>query len=247
MDMDTLVLKPLDDVFDFILYNRRPADDYHLMWPERKIPDDVWLLYTTDYSMSRPSKPIKPSQGGFSILKPNQTIYNDIKAIVREGNFDEYMGWGGQTDIFWGGTTYQGLLPYYFQVLHPGHAVELNWCRHNNMNARPLDTVDKDVCATNQTECEDCRKRTVDEVYSVHFTNCLKPWNCLQHGTNNQLQQLCRGMHNAWYAFRSQMERSWGRSGRGNGTGNFETKFYGYCHEYNEFGYEPIQQPYGSP
>ena len=244
MDIDMIVLNPLDAILDLILESRRPTEDHHLMYPDRKIPDDIWLLYTNDYAMIVPGRNRKPTQGGFVVLKPNRTIYKEIVEIVLEGNYSR--GWGGVTGKYWGSMTVQGLLPYYFQILHPGHAVELNWCRHDNMNAPPRENG---VCYNQQPECEDCRTRRIDEVYSVHFTNCQKPFTC--HLLNvvhpKPEKRLCQEMHLAWFQFRSEMERSWGRLGKGNGTGVYETNFRGYCHRYGEIGYEPIRQPYGSP
>lgn len=250
--MDVLILKSLDPALDLILHNRQPNASQQLMWPDRALPADVWLVHTNDYAMVPPGSKIFPAQGGFSILKPNRTIYEDIKAIVRKGEFDEDLGWGNQTLVFWGSTTFQGLIPYYFYILNPGHAVELNWCLHNNMNSPPREPVKKgnvtlSLCYNEQNECEDCRDKRLEDVYSVHYTNCRKPWNCLPHEHENAKTQLCRAMHRRWFATRSEMEHSWGRSGLGNGTGSFESKFQGFCHEYNDHGYERIRQPYGRP
>ena len=248
VDMDVLVLKPLDDILDLLLFNRLPPEESRqLMWPhqQKEIPDDVWLLYVNDYAMVWPETPIKPTQGGFTVFKPNQTIYDDVAAIVREGNFDQDNGWGNRTGLFWGSTTFQGLIPYYFQIVHPGHAVELHWCHHNNMNSP--NGINKDnTCYSGQSleACEDCTSTKLDGVYSAHFTVCGKPWECWNLDDTDY--RLCNEMHRAWFRARSEMERSWGRPGRGNATGRHKKfQFYGYCHGYHFKGYEQIEQPYG--
>jgi hypothetical protein len=89
VDLDVLVLKPLDRLFDFILDSRnRPLDD-DLLFPEKHIPERIDVLYTTDYAMVNPGRKYKPTQGGFVVLRPNMTIYKDFVDIITEGNFQE--------------------------------------------------------------------------------------------------------------------------------------------------------------
>ena len=254
-DADMIFLKPLDAILDLMLLHQKPYP-HHLMYPEKELPRDLWLLYTTDYYNVYPKTAVKPTQGGFAVIRPNTTIYEDIRAIVQKGDFDPDGGWGGVTSRFWGSTTFQGLMPYYFQILHPGHAVELNWCIHNNMNAPPRITVEveenvtAEVCFTNQSDCEDCRSKNLSEVTSVHMTMCQKPWTCTSYiyGPPQLESQLCREMHRTWFLLRSELERSWGRSGRGNGTvdsGDDVAVSLGYCHGFHSNGYEPIREPFG--
>jgi hypothetical protein len=204
--------------------------------------------------MAKEYAEIRPSQGGFAVLKPNLTIYRDIKRIVLNGDYDRWNGWkdsssGMSTGIFWGAATFQGLLPFYYQILNPGHAWPLDWCLHNNMNSprdkrlRTKNGTTVDYCL-NPT-CQDCRDYSIHDVYSVHFTNCLKPWTCQPHGGHNPKQALCRGMHEAWFEHRSAMEVSWGRPGRGSGS-LADPALRGYCSSYGKSGYEPIRQPYGA-
>lgn len=256
-----LVTKPFDDLFDLMLLGRRPTDDHHLMWPQRDIPKDLWLLYTTDYAMVGPEIKIKPSQGGFSVLKPNRTIYEEIAGIVKKGNFSGAYGWHPDSDFFYGVTTFQGLLPYYFQSVRPGHAVELNWCRHNAMAIQPRvkradreTNVTSHVCYTNQPECEDCRAKRLTDVYSVHFTSCQKPWICEPHNPIAPMAdgeyRLCDEMHQAWFQIRSEMELSWGRSSSGHGNETrepYQSQFLGHCRGYGGGAYDPIRQPYKRP
>lgn len=218
-----------------------PKSEFH------RFPKDIHVLYTSDYAMVPPDEDVKPAQGGFLVLRPNHTIYNDIVAIVREGDFNEGTGWGNQTGIFWGCKTFQGLIPYYFIFKNPGHAVELNWCIHNNMASSPVEDfvrpgASKAKCFTNQESCENCQKRPIEDIYSAHFTVCQKPWMCIPHLKKSGSSPLCRQLNHAWYQVRSELEKSWGRSGTGKGMAWEDgSHFYGYCHEHWEDGYEPIQ------
>jgi hypothetical protein len=140
MDMDMLVLKNLDDLLDVVARGNSPADlakiGPHLQQQSSKknrtrgsssntlgsvvTGGDVWLLYVSDYYLAGMNAEMFPSQGGFAVLRPNRTIYDEIRQIVLRGNFDDASGWihrsGASTGIFWGATTFQGLLPYYFQI-----------------------------------------------------------------------------------------------------------------------------------
>jgi hypothetical protein len=255
MDMDMLVVKPLDDVIDLILYNNpHPEQTVHHLQNtsghrNNTASGDVWLLYVSDYAMAQPYSSVIPSQGGFAIFKPNRTIYREIQQIVLKGEFHDTFGWGNATGVFWGSTTFQGLLPYYFQVLNPGHALELDWRIYNNMNSPRSDRLKRgeetiEYCFT--PDCQDVRDTPFEDVFSVHFTNCQKPWKCLANSGDNPKTALCRAMHRAWFQYRSELEKSWGRPGRGSHNETNE-HLRGYCSDYGEGGYEAIQQPYGVP
>lgn len=253
LDLDVLILKPLDVLFDLILdHVHPPTNERHLQWPDVHIPDDIWLLYTNDYAMVNPYRKLKPIQGGFVVLRPNRTIYEEIMEIVREGDYRD-RGWGGVTGKFWGSMTFQGLLPYFYLIKQPGHTVELNRCLHDNMVSNPREKdirpgKNESLCFTMEENCEDCRERTVDEIYSTHFTICQKPWLCALHAnTKKSTHRLCRKLHDSWFMVRSEMERAWGRSGRGMGNNTQDAlgNTFAYCHGMGEKNYEFIEEPYG--
>jgi len=140
-------------------------------------------------------------------------------------------------------------MPYYYLILHPGHAVELNRCVHDNMCSNPKETdirkgETEPLCYTGERECEDCRERPVEDIYSAHFTVCQKPWKCIRPALSKGPRRLCRSLHNAWFGLRSEMERAWGRSGFGNSTWRDGANFFGYCHKAGTAGYEPIRAPF---
>ena len=254
LDLDVIINKPLDDVMDFMinpeLYKKSPEllAKIPIMWPEKDIPDDISLIFTKDYNVVAPRRRDKPYQGGFFVIKPGLDTYNEFVNIVRKGDYDVKKGWGNKVGPFYGGMTIQGLLPWYFEYLHPGKSVELNRCKYNNMSDKPyLERGNGNkICRTNEKECEDCRYANADDVFTFHFTICQKPWLCLAYTSKMKEFRLCREMNRMWYGLRSELEASWGRSGRGNG--RFKLDHYkGFCASTGTEGYERIEKPYGKP
>jgi hypothetical protein len=248
LDLDVVVLKPLDNLFDAMLALSKP-DKSIFEWPDEPVPDKINAFFTLDYNMVKPHIQNKPVQGGFLVLRPDVAVYEEFREIVREGDFREKGGWGGKVGPFYGSMTFQGIIPYYYNVLHPGQAVELNRCLYNQMadNPRTEKTVNDIVhgkCRTGADDCEDCRNRPIDEVVTTHFTLCQKPWWCVPHTQDMIQHRLCRKLTHEWYKIRSELEQSWGRSGRGSGSFDSD-QFYGYCASNGKKGYLPIEKPYG--
>jgi hypothetical protein len=195
-------------------------------------------------NMVPPVRNFKPVQGGFIVLRPDMNVYREYVEIVREGDFREGTGWGGAIGLFHGSMTFQGIVPYYYDVLHPKQSVELNRCVYNQMCDNPRDkpTV-RDIvngeCMTGQDECEDCRSRPLEDVVTTHFTLCQKPWLCLPQDQNIIQQRLCRKLHHEWFRIRSLMEISWGRAGWGSSQWKRD-HFYGFCTNEGPSGYQQI-------
>jgi hypothetical protein len=142
-------------------------------------------------------------------------------------------------------------VPYYFQILYPGRALELNYCIWNDNNYPPIKTPkgqpeSKGLCTTLQVNCEDCRLRPLEGTGSVHFTACYKPWLCHFHSGNDPIHNAkCHMLLREWFQTRSAMEQSWGRSGQGRG--KYETDlFLGYCHDWGLPGYQALEGPFGA-
>ena len=260
LDLDVLVLQPLDRLFDFMLAPPRnfhsPREDPELyknmfMWPEKPLPRRrVNALYTLDYNMVQPRVPYKPVQGGFLLLRPDRRVYQEFQRILRKGDYREGSGWGGKVGPFYGSMTFQGIIPYYYHILHPGQSVELHRCFFNSMadNPRTEKTVADVVhgaCRTGEDDCLDCRTVPADQIVTAHFTLCQKPWACRPHGPTLP-HRLCRQLTHEWYRVRSELEQAWGR-GKGLGEGDFDRgQFYGFCHKTGPTGYIPIARPYGT-
>jgi hypothetical protein len=180
LDLDTLVLRPLDDIFDFMLGNfdstsRIVAMSNHTLDPKR-----INSFFTRDYNSVNPGTKYKPVQGGFLVLRPSKDTYKELVSIIQEGDYHEGSGWGGKVGPFHGSMTFQGIIPFIYDVLHPGTAVELNRCVYNQMcdNPRDLPTVNDvvhGVCLTGEQNCEDCRERPLADIVTAHFTLCQKP------------------------------------------------------------------------
>ena len=127
--------------------------------------------------MVGPKRKYKPVQGGFLVLRPNMTVYDEFVDIIKKGDFRERGGWGGVVGPFYGSMTFQGIIPYYYDYLNMHQAVELNRCVYNQMADNPKDKrtvndIPQGRCRTDEEECEDCRNRDISEVVSSHFTLC---------------------------------------------------------------------------
>jgi hypothetical protein len=254
LDLDVLVFKPMDEVFDLMLNASENPDTSKvpLMWPEKPLPRPINIFWTKDYNVVGAGRKDKPTQGGLLILRPNLDVYSEFLHIVYEGDYRS-NGWGGIVGPFYGGMTIQGLIPWYYEYLHKddGGGVELDRCAYNNMADNPTEgrTVrNRPVgkCRTNTQHCEDCRSRAVEDIFTFHFTICQKPWKCLPHKQDIIQMRLCRKTKVEWFRYRSELEKSWGRNGTG--TGSYETEtFLGYCEKQHFKGYQPIRLPYGQP
>merc|ERR1712176_29533 len=113
-----------------------------------------------------------------------------------------------------------------------------------------LDNVAVGVCKDGKEDCEDCRKRKFEDINTVHFTLCQKPWECLAHNRNRVQEWLCRKFFNEWYRIRADLELTWiGKSLRNEeamiggkkvvvGEGNYDREhFRGFCTQSGERGY----------
>ena len=85
----------------------------------------------TPDNMVGPTRKYKPVQGGFLVLRPSMEVYDEFVQIIKKGDFRQGSGWGGVMGVFYGSMTFQGLIPYYYDVLHPNEGVELNRCIYN--------------------------------------------------------------------------------------------------------------------
>jgi hypothetical protein len=105
LDLDVLVLQPMDAVFDLMLSEEPNPDTSNvpLMWPDRQLPRPVKIFWTKDYNVVLPSRKNKPTQGGLLILRPDMDVYHEFVEIVLKGDYDVKKGWGGAVGPFYGG------------------------------------------------------------------------------------------------------------------------------------------------
>lgn len=130
LDMDSIVLKNLDELFSM----------------------DKELLYTGDYNMKGNAK-YPPVQGGVLVIKPSMRTFEEFRVIIRKGNHGP-DGWeGSHIGNFWGGQTIQGIMPYYYNIIKPEQGLELNRCVYNCMVDNPYRANTK-ICQDGQPTCQ---------------------------------------------------------------------------------------------
>ena len=267
LDLDTLILQPMDDLFDAALSGSTDGIEKSVMWEnelhkggseEGGNDNPINAFFTRDYNMVKAGKKPVGVQGGFIVLKPSHDVFEEFRGIIREGNYDG-RGWGGLGYAFYGSMTFQGIIPYYYDAIHPGTAVELNRCIYNTMadNPRDQETVNDVVsgkCRDGRDVCEDCRERGIEEIVTAHFTLCQKPWSCLPHGEDMLQHRLCRKLFAEWYRIRadwelSRLNRNLAKEEKDNGNqvvvvGQGKTQpehFRGFCNSTGKKGYLPVQ------
>lgn len=257
MDLDTMVLKPMDELFDAAL-SGDTSKVGSVMWSREKTPKRIAsdpsldAFFTRDYNMRSAKKGgvEKPTgvQGGFLVLRPSMQVFEEFQDIIRKGDFQRGKGWGGLGfGPFYGSMTFQGIIPYYYDALHPGTAVELNRCVYNQMADNPRDkrTVNDVVsgnCRDGRDDCEDCREQDVGNVVTAHFTLCQKPWYCLPHGDDLLQHRLCRKLFKEWYGIRADLEQPGVGDTVAVGEGTYQPEqFRGFCRSDGKRGYIPLK------
>lgn len=184
--------------------------------------------------------PVPPAQGGFLVIRPSMERFEEFRAIIRKGDHGG-KGWGGsRIGNFWGGQTIQGIVPYFYHVLHNGDAKELNRCEFNCMVDNPYhkNTL---KCLDRQPTCQDCRAQNPDLVYSAHFTICQKPWTCSEH-TNPRNKVLCEVFHDKWFVLRDELEKDLGIDPSYRAKVTRYKKSFGMCRGYGDDKYITIPQ-----
>jgi hypothetical protein len=212
LDLDTLILHPLDEVFDAMLV--KPYDGIEsssvranlpIMYPgKQQIPTSIDAMFTRDYGMIQPGKKQVPVQGGFLVVKPDRKVLEEYKSTILENDFRRGSGWGGSGyGGFYGAQQIQGLVPYFYDILHPQTAVELNPCVYNNMaqslHGHPNNPQDRDKCRTSEETCRDCFQQDPTTVKTFHFTVCPKPWLCRTPSLSTDAGPMCQYMTRQWY------------------------------------------------
>jgi len=184
LDADTMFLNPIDELF---------VRNYS-------------LIYTTDPNMATFKGDDKmPVQGGFVVLRPSMEDYRNIITILMNVDFVKWHGWNNSNiGWFWGGMTFQGVLPYYYnRVSAPGRSQIIDRCVYNTM-----------------ADTEECRYHSLSAIKSAHFTVCQKPWGChkevytITHRKKGQgdkdkweINPLCHELHQKWFELRREAER----------------------------------------
>mmetsp|Transcript_562 Transcript_562/g.843 ORF Transcript_562/g.843 Transcript_562/m.843 type:complete len:538 (-) Transcript_562:19-1632(-) len=203
-DLDCIILQPLDELFDAMLYPQSSLRYQRAMASialERRadpIPKRIDAYLSMDYSLNWPWHREAPAQGGWLVIRPSHDVFDEYINIVLEGNwtggFNNDAGWGHLGYGGWiGSAAIQGIVAYYYGHYHRGTTsethgyVELDVCRYNQIGADMIYRRAGDSngqCkkyarnAGEEYDCTDCRGTDVALVKSVHYCACKKPWGC---------------------------------------------------------------------
>jgi hypothetical protein len=152
-------------------------------------------------------------QGGFLVVRPNETDFHKyVDIILSGGDYNIHEGWGGPKLAYggyYGAGTIQGLASYYYGHFAKNRSLELNRCYYDVMADDPMGKdvhVEEDVrrCRTLEDTCQDCRTVDPKEIFTAHFTVCGKPYGCHDHP-----EPLCRKLHHEWHRVRWTLEKEW--------------------------------------
>ena len=106
LDLDTLILRPLDDLFDVMIdgVNKDKEDTngeqqqttievaFHDPLPTKQ---PINAFFTRDYNMAHRGMKHAGVQGGFLVLRPSMEVYEEFRTVIRKGDFRSSGGWGG--------------------------------------------------------------------------------------------------------------------------------------------------------
>uniref|UniRef100_A0A7S1BHA7 Nucleotide-diphospho-sugar transferase domain-containing protein n=1 Tax=Corethron hystrix TaxID=216773 RepID=A0A7S1BHA7_9STRA len=237
VDIDFLFLKPMDHLFDAILYHkdspegRAAREKIELQRPGDVLPDRIGAFITRDWPQVAPNKFPPAYQAGFLVARRDHSIMHEMVEVIKEGNYSN--GWGH--NYGWGNKGYggyvgamamQGLVGYYYDHIRPNNAVELNQCRFNHMGMDSLYRHQPNFQARSKfvgkcraggtDDCEQCMETPLEQIYSVHYTMCKKPWMCTAEGKPGGRKPLidewqvnlkhCHELHHRWHEVRQDFE-----------------------------------------
>jgi hypothetical protein len=185
LDFDSLLLRPMDDLFDAMLGSDAGKSVNNISvpiakGPKTKTPDfskPIDAAFTRDYNQVQKPSVNAPVgyQGGFLVVRPSLDVLERYRDILKRGEYVFGKGWGGKHGGFYGALTFQGLLPYYYEYVSPTNEhneIELDRCIYNQMadnprkstykfpRATPLDPKamgfkDTDLCRDGRKDCSD--------------------------------------------------------------------------------------------
>ena len=150
---------------------------------------------------------------------------------------------------------YSGLASYYYGHLEPNRSIELNRCYYNTMVDESYVVEEKDnttYCYSRKpiSECEDCQKTPIENIYTVHFTaSCGKPEWCRK----NHKVDLCMELFFRWHDIRLSLEEEWLDKFPGYNPNLFNSstvadmdvlnQYHGHCDPGRNQGYIPLTFP----
>jgi hypothetical protein len=233
VDIDFAFYKPMDHLFDAILHDKdtpigkAARNAIELERPGEVLPDQIGAFLTRDWPQVIPGKWPPGYQAGFLVARRDPSVADEMVQVLKEGNYTEGWGygygWGNKGYGGWvGAMAMQGLVAYYYDYIRPNNAVELNQCRYNHMG---MDVKFKGKCRNGSLQCEDCMQTEMNDIYSMHYTMCRKPWLCQAIGARGGKKpngggrgsalntdvvnvEHCLLMAQKWHLLRSDLESS---------------------------------------
>jgi hypothetical protein len=164
LDFDSLLLRPMDDLFDVMLGKGGDVTARRGLMPLARLPRTrevdfsrkIDAAFTRDYnSVVDPGVNASVGiQGGFLVVRPDLEVLERFRMILQRGEFvlgPPRDGWGGKHGGFNGDVTFQGILPYYYEDVAPEgqhNEVELDRCIYNQMADNPRKSTHKFPRAT---------------------------------------------------------------------------------------------------
>ena len=204
LELDVILFKPLDDLFDAMLLDQKKGkaarNSIPLERPKDKLPNQIDAFFTRWYAHRAPDSDLPAQvQRGFLVVRRNKDAIKDLidggvnkKNKFVKGRNEQKHGWGG---VGYTEPSLGGLLGYYYDKFKAGTAVELNSCRFNHVGMDNLYRAPPNFnsgflrkhvgkCRSGQKECEDCTTTDVDSIYVAryHDEQCTKPWSCIAEG-----------------------------------------------------------------
>lgn len=113
-------------------------------------------------------------------------------------------------------------------------------------------------CRNDREYCEDCMVTNLTDIYSIHYTMCRKPWNCVGEGSRGNRKGFetipedqvhfdhCMELIRVWHSVRTDYENrlyqlTGDESIKEQQTGEYKTDvFQGHCNENGASGYRPL-------
>jgi hypothetical protein len=181
-----------------------------------------------------------PVQGGFFIVRPNSRVLDDMVKTILKGEWNLGGPHAKKYSGFWGAYQIQGFLSYWYSDDNDNeqrkrneqqqqqqntvgsnnnnntydyhrsiNAIELNPCIFNTM------THDRDDSEGREKDYYDfrrpkCKTTAMEQIYSVHLTQCLKPWACPHLKSGHP--RRCINHHRNWFELRRSLEQEWNRA-----------------------------------
>lgn len=239
LDADVILLQPMDELYDAMISN--DVSGVATLHPKPEQQDQFDFFYTRDY-IQMSSISVDPRkyavQGGFFVVRPNVTIFSEMKELVTQGGYGRRMGWGKKHyGGYWGDAQIQGFLSYFYGEFYPNRALELHPCIYSTLQGFTPRHKGGICRYGNTTYCPDCSITNMADMKLSHFTNCYKPWWC----PKARALQLCRDVHAAWFTMRRSLEESLGIVNLPvNDSSKIFDRFRGYCTNFKRENYIPM-------